>query len=61
MTTLSAIAMVGINPIEAGAVSGLFNMLRKLGFTCSIEPKQAEPVSIETVPNVGCYGIFARS
>jgi DHA2 family multidrug resistance protein len=31
MTPLSAIAMVGINPAEAGAASGLFNMLRNLG------------------------------
>ncbi|HQT79379.1 MAG: EmrB/QacA family drug resistance transporter, partial [Rhodospirillales bacterium 20-64-7] len=31
MTPLSAIAMVGIAPTEAGAASGLFNMLRNLG------------------------------
>ena len=31
MTPLSAIAMVGIAPQEAGAASGLFNMLRNLG------------------------------
>jgi DHA2 family multidrug resistance protein len=31
MTPLSAIAMVGIVPAEAGAASGLFNMLRNLG------------------------------
>lgn len=31
MTPLSAIAMVGIAPNEAGAASGLFNMLRNLG------------------------------
>jgi DHA2 family multidrug resistance protein len=31
MTPLSAIAMVGIMPNEAGAASGLFNMLRNLG------------------------------
>ena len=31
MTPLSAIAMVGIQPNEAGAASGLFNMLRNLG------------------------------
>ena len=31
MTPLSAIAMVGITPAEAGAASGLFNMLRNLG------------------------------
>ncbi|HTW69806.1 MAG TPA: DHA2 family efflux MFS transporter permease subunit [Acetobacteraceae bacterium] len=31
MTPLSAIAMVGIQPSEAGAASGLFNMLRNLG------------------------------
>ena len=31
MTPLSAIAMVGITPEEAGAASGLFNMLRNLG------------------------------
>jgi MFS transporter, DHA2 family, multidrug resistance protein len=31
MTPLSAIAMVGISPDEAGAASGLFNMLRNLG------------------------------
>jgi DHA2 family multidrug resistance protein len=31
MTPLSAIAMVGIMPDEAGAASGLFNMLRNLG------------------------------
>ncbi len=31
MTPLSAIAMVGIAPKEAGAASGLFNMLRNLG------------------------------
>ena len=31
MTPLSAIAMVGILPQEAGAASGLFNMLRNLG------------------------------
>ena len=31
MTPLSAIAMVGITPQEAGAASGLFNMLRNLG------------------------------
>jgi DHA2 family multidrug resistance protein len=31
MTPLSAIAMVGISPAEAGAASGLFNMLRNLG------------------------------
>ena len=40
MTPLSAIAMVGIAPSEAGAASGLFNMLRNLGGaigTASIE------------------------
>src|SRR6202034_110076 len=31
MTPLSAIAMVGITQDEAGAASGLFNMLRNLG------------------------------
>jgi DHA2 family multidrug resistance protein len=31
MTPLSAIAMVGIAPDEAGAASGLFNMMRNLG------------------------------
>jgi DHA2 family multidrug resistance protein len=31
MTPLSAIAMVGITPDEAGAASGLFNMMRNLG------------------------------
>jgi MFS transporter, DHA2 family, multidrug resistance protein len=31
MTPLSAIAMVGISPAEAGGASGLFNMLRNLG------------------------------
>jgi MFS transporter, DHA2 family, multidrug resistance protein len=31
MTPLSAIAMVGISPSEAGGASGLFNMLRNLG------------------------------
>lgn len=31
MTPLSAIAMVGIAPDEAGVASGLFNMLRNLG------------------------------
>lgn len=31
MTPLSAIAMVGITPAEAGNASGLFNMLRNLG------------------------------
>jgi MFS transporter, DHA2 family, multidrug resistance protein len=31
MTPLSAIAMVGITPTEAGSASGLFNMLRNLG------------------------------
>ena len=31
MTPLSAIAMVGIAPKEAGAASGMFNMLRNLG------------------------------
>ena len=31
MTPLSAIAMVGITTAEAGAASGLFNMLRNLG------------------------------
>jgi MFS transporter, DHA2 family, multidrug resistance protein len=31
MTPLSAIAMVGITPAEAGAASGLFNMMRNLG------------------------------
>jgi DHA2 family multidrug resistance protein len=31
MTPLSAIAMVGISQAEAGAASGLFNMLRNLG------------------------------
>src|SRR6202034_3260841 len=31
MTPLSAIAMVGITAAEAGAASGLFNMLRNLG------------------------------
>jgi MFS transporter, DHA2 family, multidrug resistance protein len=31
MTPLSAIAMVGITRVEAGAASGLFNMLRNLG------------------------------
>ena len=31
MTPLSAIAMVGIAPAEAGAASGLFNMMRNLG------------------------------
>ena len=31
LTPLSAIAMVGIAPAEAGAASGLFNMIRNLG------------------------------
>jgi MFS transporter, DHA2 family, multidrug resistance protein len=31
MTPISAIAMVGIMPAEAGAASGLFNMMRNLG------------------------------
>jgi DHA2 family multidrug resistance protein len=31
MAPLSGIAMVGITPDEAGAASGLFNMLRNLG------------------------------
>jgi MFS transporter, DHA2 family, multidrug resistance protein len=31
LTPLSAVAMVGITPNEAGAASGLFNMLRNLG------------------------------
>jgi MFS transporter, DHA2 family, multidrug resistance protein len=31
MTPISAIAMVGIGPGEAGAASGLFNMVRNLG------------------------------
>jgi DHA2 family multidrug resistance protein len=31
LTPLSAIAMIGIAPAEAGAASGLFNMLRNLG------------------------------
>ena len=31
MTPLSAIAMLGIAPREAGAASGLFNMMRNLG------------------------------
>jgi DHA2 family multidrug resistance protein len=31
MTPLAAIAMVGIAPAEAGAASGLFNMMRNLG------------------------------
>ena len=31
MTPLSAIAMIGITPADAGAASGLFNMLRNLG------------------------------
>jgi DHA2 family multidrug resistance protein len=31
MTPISAIAMVGIAPAEAGAASGLFNMMRNLG------------------------------
>jgi DHA2 family multidrug resistance protein len=31
LTPLSAIAMVGIKPEEAGAASGLFNMMRNLG------------------------------
>src|ERR1700722_8258012 len=31
MTPISAIAMVGIGPAEAGAASGLFNMMRNLG------------------------------
>lgn len=31
LTPLSALAMVGISSIEAGAASGLFNMLRNLG------------------------------
>jgi DHA2 family multidrug resistance protein len=31
MTPISAIAMVGIAPNEAGAASGLFNMMRNLG------------------------------
>jgi MFS transporter, DHA2 family, multidrug resistance protein len=31
MTPISAIAMVGIAPMEAGAASGLFNMMRNLG------------------------------
>ena len=31
MTPISAIAMVGITPKEAGAASGLFNMMRNLG------------------------------
>ena len=31
MTPLSAIAMLGITPQEAGGASGLFNMMRNLG------------------------------
>jgi hypothetical protein len=31
LTPLSAIAMLGITPQEAGAASGLFNMMRNLG------------------------------
>src|ERR1700723_8997 len=31
MTPISAIAMVGIGPADAGAASGLFNMMRNLG------------------------------
>jgi len=31
MTPLAAIAMTGISPAEAGAASGLFNMMRNLG------------------------------
>lgn len=31
MTPLSAIAMIGIAPAEAGAASGVFNMMRNLG------------------------------
>jgi DHA2 family multidrug resistance protein len=31
MAPISAIAMVGIAPAEAGAASGLFNMMRNLG------------------------------
>jgi DHA2 family multidrug resistance protein len=31
MTRISAIAMVGITPAEAGTASGLFNMMRNLG------------------------------
>jgi hypothetical protein len=31
MTPISAIAMVGIAPMEAGAASGLFNIMRNLG------------------------------
>jgi DHA2 family multidrug resistance protein len=31
LTPLSAIAMLGIAPQEAGAASGLFNMMRNLG------------------------------
>jgi DHA2 family multidrug resistance protein len=31
MTPISAIAMVGITPADAGAASGLFNMMRNLG------------------------------
>ncbi len=31
MTPISAIAMLGIAPAEAGAASGLFNMMRNLG------------------------------
>jgi len=31
MTPISAIAMLGIGPAEAGAASGLFNMMRNLG------------------------------
>src|SRR5271154_6380059 len=31
MTPISAIAMVGIAPVDAGAASGLFNMMRNLG------------------------------
>jgi DHA2 family multidrug resistance protein len=31
MTPISAVAMVGIAPSEAGAPSGLFNMMRNLG------------------------------
>jgi hypothetical protein len=42
MTPISAIAMVGIASTEAGAASGLFNMMRNLGGaigTAAVDPR----------------------
>jgi DHA2 family multidrug resistance protein len=67
MTPMSAIAMVGIAPAEAGAASGLFNMMRNLGGaigTAAVETfftKREQFHSAIITPNVSLLEPATRS